>query len=280
MKKHIIFTDIDGTIFDHSTFSIPTSTINALQQLKQNGHAIFISSGRCKQQINDELLSLPVDGFILGCGTHIIYNQKDIYVQCLPKNSLKQLIDYMCKHDIGFALEGHHKTFTYSLGTDLYRKIERNKLGNISDEDADLSLAKQRIYPLDLMQEDDYEHILKFSFFTPKEKEAKVMVDHLPDGVYGYMIDDPFSDLKFGEIIPIGISKASAIDFIANYLNIDLNQTIAIGDGHNDLEMIQHAYIGIAMGNACDELKEVATFITKDINDDGFEYAMKYYRLI
>ena len=55
---------------------------------------------------------------------------------------------------------------------------------------------------------------------------------------------------------------------------------MAFGDSMNDYEMIQHATIGICMDNGCDELKQIATMVSKSVMEDGIEYALKYYHYL
>ena len=76
------------------------------------------------------------------------------------------------------------------------------------------------------------------------------------------------------------ISKSSGIDVILKHFNIDKEETMAFGDGENDIDMIQHCKIGVAMDNAVDSLKAVADYITDDIDEDGVYNALKYYELI
>ena len=75
-------------------------------------------------------------------------------------------------------------------------------------------------------------------------------------------------------------TKATGIEHLINYLNIDKKDTIAFGDGHNDREMIEFCEIGVAMGNALQKVKEVSNYITDDIDNDGIYNAMKYLKLI
>jgi len=67
---------------------------------------------------------------------------------------------------------------------------------------------------------------------------------------------------------------------MAAHQRIDVNHTIAFGDGGNDLSMIRTAGIGIAMGNAIDTLKEHADYITTTVDDNGIRNALKHFRLI
>ena len=71
------------------------------------------------------------------------------------------------------------------------------------------------------------------------------------------------------------ISKATGIQKVLDYYHLDQDDTYAFGDGENDLEMIDFCRVGVAMGNACDVLKEKANIVCKSIVDDGLEDVLK-----
>ena len=79
-----------------------------------------------------------------------------------------------------------------------------------------------------------------------------------------------------GEIVLPSITKASGIDRIIEHYGDDISRTVAIGDGANDIEMVEHAGLGIAMGNADDCLKEAAAWIAPPIMEDGLAAAIRY----
>lgn len=80
--------------------------------------------------------------------------------------------------------------------------------------------------------------------------------------------------LDFGaDIVPLNGSKAEGIKQLVNHLKEKPKRVIAFGDGYNDIEMLQLADIGVAMGNASDEVKAHADFVTKRIDEDGIYYA-------
>ncbi|NMB18614.1 MAG: HAD hydrolase family protein, partial [Erysipelothrix sp.] len=70
------------------------------------------------------------------------------------------------------------------------------------------------------------------------------------------------------------------IEFVLDLLKISWHQVIAFGDAENDMEMIQKAHIGVAMGNSISSLKEKADYTTSDIEDDGIYRALKHFNLI
>ena len=82
------------------------------------------------------------------------------------------------------------------------------------------------------------------------------------------------------EFVPKGTSKATGIEWLCNHLDIPLDETYAIGDSVNDLEMLESVGHGIAMGNSMPPVKEIAEYVTSDISDDGVKNALKHYGLI
>ncbi len=81
------------------------------------------------------------------------------------------------------------------------------------------------------------------------------------------------------EIVAMGSDKGSALKFLANHYKIPLSQTIAIGDNYNDLPMIQTAGLGVAVGDAEDDLKREADFVTRSCAEDGVAYTIYKFGL-
>ena len=111
MNQKYIFIDIDGTLFDHSTESIPESALIALNKAHKKGHKIYLSTGRANTEIDYEYSALPISGMILSCGAQVIVDNKIIYLANYPRNELTQLMEYMLKNNIGFALDGYKKSY-------------------------------------------------------------------------------------------------------------------------------------------------------------------------
>ena len=84
----------------------------------------------------------------------------------------------------------------------------------------------------------------------------------------------------FTDIIPKDGGKNKGIDAIINHFGIKLEETMAFGDGGNDIDMLKHAGIGVAMENARDDVKEIADFITTSVDDDGVTNALKHYNVL
>ena len=84
----------------------------------------------------------------------------------------------------------------------------------------------------------------------------------------------------FADVDTKGGGKHIGVDKIIEYYKIDISETMAFGDGGNDLSMIEHCAIGIAMGNANEKLKKAADYITDDVDNDGIYKALKHFKII
>ena len=84
----------------------------------------------------------------------------------------------------------------------------------------------------------------------------------------------------FADVNPQGQSKQVGIDVFCDYFGIDRANTMAFGDGGNDITMLKHVGIGVAMGNANPEVKEIADYITDDVDSDGIWNALKHFGIL
>lgn len=280
-KKYTVFIDIDGTLYDAKQNGIPASSLDALEKARKNGHKLFICTGRPFPDVNPEYFHLPVDGFILSCGAHIILDSKTFYKNPIPTNVLKGLIDIMLAQNIGFSLDGLERCYLFSDAHAVFRRFECRNMNvpYTTDEVADQLLAQNHMYPFDMCREDDLKQITKISIFTNNTHALNELMHHLPDTMHGYM-EDAHTVRHFAELTLKENTKSSGIDIVLQTLNHPLQNTIAIGDGRNDIDMINHVHFGIAMGNACNELKTHADYVTQAIDEDGLAYAFHYLNLI
>ena len=277
MKPKLIFIDIDGTLFDHAKDAIPESAKNAILSVKSKGHKIFLSTGRPYADIDQEILNSPLDGMIVSCGAVVCVDNKPIYCKTYPQKELISLIQFMLDNNIGFSLDGIRKNY---LTEEAFNYLSSLMFKN--NEDSELSramMAKNNCFPFEDMKEEDLKEVVKISIFTKNKESCEKLFQRIPESLVGFMYKNNHLDLYNGEISIKGITKATGLKQITSYLNIPIEDTIAIGDSLNDLDILQEAGLSICMGNGADECKKTADFVTKDISDDGLAYALKHFNL-
>ena len=124
--------------------------------------------------------------------------------------------------------------------------------------------------PRKLMEEQE---IIQTTPFITEEQEKDIM-PMLPGCISGRWYP------AFADVTAIGSDKGNGIKHIARHFGFEIEETMAFGDGGNDISMIKVAGVGVAMGNANDSLKEVADYITTDVDNNGIEAAMKHWKII
>ena len=277
MNHKLLFIDIDGTLFDHAKDPIPESAKNAILSAKSKGHKIFLSTGRPYADIDQEILNFPLDGMIVSCGAVVYVDNKPIYCKTYPQKELISLIQFMLDNNIGFSLDGIHKNY---LTEEAFNCLSSLMFKN--SEDSELSramMAKNNCFPFEDMKEEALKEVVKISIFTKNKESCEKLFQKIPESLVGFMYKNNHLHLYNGEISIKGITKATGLKQITSYLNIPIEDTIAIGDSLNDLDILQEAGLSICMGNGTDECKEIADFTTKHISDDGLAYALKHFNL-
>lgn len=272
MMKKFVFIDIDGTLYDHTNQCIPPNSIKALEAAKANGHELFICTGRPKPIVEESYRRLPISGIVYAGGTHIEVDNRVIYQGKFPQEHLETLLQFFKDNQVAFTLEGAERN-VYSEAC--YKKFERAFVEN-TPENSEIALQfkdSRRIKLMDELNEEDVAQIMKIDLYAKDDEHIREFMADLPSGLDGFLYSDAVDGEIEGEILIDGISKASGIDRVLEYFGGALCQSVAIGDSTNDMAMIEHACLGIAMGNACEQLKEIADVVTARIEEDGFYQA-------
>lgn len=252
MEKCLIIFDIDETLYMNHQRRIPESTLVALAKLKDAGHTLAIATGRASFDINETIKNLPFDFYISNNGQYVLQNDEVVYENPIDPETIRELVDEAVTNNIhlGFL------SATRSTVTGIDDRIYSNFIN------FDLTLPE--IDPTII----DTENVFQMWFFsTDYQKYAKKYEDKVR---FVPWIDNG------SDVIPLGASKATGlIKTIEANLDQLPKKIVFFGDGANDIELIEMADIGVAMGNGIAELKEKADFITKNIEDDGIYYACK-----
>lgn len=259
----LIFLDIDGTLMDY-TGQIPESAKIALEKARMNGHKIFICSGRIRKEFYKSLDHYHLDGFVAASGAHVNYQGKDIYYHYMDKEKVAQLVRIFEEYQVGFKLQASSGSYTSQKGREKLVKTYTDVQEHSQEWlESILSNINMKEHPEDA---DDVEKILYINApFTVDELRNKIDSSYFTVMPASIEEPNPYS----GEITKSGINKSSGIQKLLAHLNLTRNDCIAIGDGPNDEDMILFAGIGVAMGNAVNDIKAKADLVTAAVNEDG-----------
>jgi len=262
MNKKMVFFDIDGTLSDEYDFTIPESTYKALNLARENGHLMFINTGRTFSEIEERFKEMPMDGFVCGCGTHIYYQGEEIYASHLDKELRHRITDLSLECKLEAVLEGNNGIYFSEKCTDPY-------IVNIKNRYMKMGM------PVYTYNEGDDVPFEKLTVWYFKDSDIDRFKETFKNDLFYIQRAD-----NFIEITPIHHSKATGIKKLIDYLDIPWENTLSIGDSTNDLAMLQYTKESIAMGNSSKEILDKVTYITKDIHDDGIYHALKHFNII
>ena len=250
-----IFFDIDGTLVSFKTHEVPRSTIDALDILRKKGIKVFIATGRHYSSINN-LGDLKFDGYVtLNGGYCFAGEDKVIYKHSIPDRDIDALIRYLeTEESFPCAFVQEKEIFMN------YKDETVEEIFNM------LNFPEPPIRPLSEMKGKTVYQLV--SFFTA-EQEKKIM------SILSHCESTRWNPL-FTDVVPAGSSKRIGIDKMLEYFKIPLKECMAFGDGGND----QHAGIGVAMGNADDDVKQYADYVTDSVDEDGIFKALKFHNII
>lgn len=281
MNKKIIFFDIDGTLSD-SIVGIPKSTMESIKALKENDHTVFISTGRTRDMIQDDILAMEFDGIIAGGGSHIEFKDKILLEHYIPISSLKKVIENLEENKISYSLESRYKIYMTKKMADYLSnnvKVLREKQNS---EMQKLMNEREKIQYADTMKDFNINTspISKICFVCDKLEQIEFIKKSIGDEFQLIFHESPSGDVFNGEIVIKGFNKGSAVKKVCEYLNISKKDTVAFGDSMNDLDLIEVVHHGVAMGNAVNILKEKAKSICESVTDDGIYKELKRIQLI
>jgi len=254
-----IFFDIDGTLVSFETHRIPPSTREAIDILRKQGTKLIIATGRPLSDINN-LDDLVFDGYITLNGAYCITNNEEvIHRHSISKEALKNLSVYMSE-----------KKFPCIFMT------EKGKFANYIDDSIKtinnlVNLPLPAIKPIEEIIEYD---VFQIDTFVTEEEE-KNLLENVLTGCDGSRWHPLFVDIN-----PKNNNKATGIKAFLNHYGIRPENTMAFGDGGNDISMLQYAGIGVAMGNASVTVKTAADYITSAVDSDGILNALNHFKIL
>lgn len=260
-KVKALFFDIDGTLVSFKTHRIPQSTVDTLEQAKKNGVEVYISTGRPKQIINNlGQIEHLIDGYITANGARCFVQDTVVSQHAILPSDVKKIID-AADRDNYPAIVVSESRFAIHHYTDEVYEIFCKGLG-----------VDSSVFVTDLNRLGD-EAILQVTPFCTVEQEALLMptLENCTSGRW---------HPAFTDITARGADKGKGLHAMADYLGLNIEETMAFGDGGNDISIIKEAGVGVAMGNAGENLKQVADFITTHVDEDGVRNALLEYGVI
>jgi Cof subfamily protein (haloacid dehalogenase superfamily) len=258
VSKKYLFIDLDGTIIDHSTRSIPESTKLAFKLAKQKGHELVIATGRPPCLFYGIDTELDIHSYIAANGRYAVHHDEVILDRPIPHDIVEQVVKYFEQERFDIALEGLDEFVLQSNYSDLFMKfIEAFHLKTPVLKPG--FYQNHKIYQINLFYD---------------QPDFKKYQELFPDLEFTY-------SNEYGiDVNTKGGFKEQGIKAFVEKLGIPIEDCIAFGDGYNDISMFRYVKTSVAMGNAHKEVRDAATFVTDSVNNDGLYKSMKKLGLI
>ena len=251
---NIFFFDIDNTLLDHRTLSIPPSALAAIGGLKQEGHTVVIATGRSHEHARPFISQIGPSYAITQNGARIMKGEEEVLGVPLDKQALVGLFDWMHAQGHGYG-------------------VNEGTSGFIN------AFEPVATTPLDSV-EMPYQTTSRF-YLQRNVYQAWLFFDEALDEILVPAIRKRFPEFDVVrwhrtavDIQPHGINKWTGCQWVLAQTGFSPDQAIAFGDGLNDMQMLQGVGLGIAMDNGHPELKAVADMIAPALHDDGIAFAL------
>ena len=269
MQYKLLALDMDGTLLNSSK-KITPKTLEAINRLLERGVHVVISSGRNIPEMSyysEQLKNIRYAVLMSGGMVYDFVEEKPIALHPISTEIALEIIDVGIAeramihiHSIRDSIVSradvsHMADFHMGIYQDMFMRIS-----TFIDDPKQFALEHRN-------------EIVKVNLYNrsiESQQKALERIKHLP-------IEPVFAEETNIESSPRGISKASGLLELCKHLGISIDETIAIGDAPNDLEILQTAGVGIAMGNADERIKSIADFVTDDNDHDGIARAVEEF---
>jgi Cof subfamily protein (haloacid dehalogenase superfamily) len=248
--------DVDGTLRDRH--GMPPSTKGALRSLKERGVQLVLCTGRSAFEMASLQRELDMDWAVTCNGSHVSYRGETVLGTPFPRNLIQRWLTQ--------AEEDGHTVLLYGADA-MY--INRTDAPRFRQAQQEIGFLEPTLITAAAEIPDIYQCIV----FCESQEEA-AYTGLSSETLYIHRWRPWAVDFN-----PSGMNKAVGLRMLLEHLALSPEEAAAFGDGLNDMEMMNFVGTAVVMGNGCDELKALATHVTKPIHEGGIAYAVDQWLL-
>ena len=253
-----IFFDIDGTLVSFRTHQISDAVLESLHHLKEKGVRLFLATGRHKSMIADVRARFPFDGCITLNGQYCFFGDEVLRRVPLDRSDAAHIVEVTAAGAFPCIFLEDEDSYINQLGphADVFPRELSIPLPRLDD-------------PRRALERELYQVV---AFLTAPEQH--LLTDHTRH------LNPMRWHPEFIDVIAAGGGKDKGVDAILDRFGITPEECMAFGDGENDLSMLRHVGIGVAMGSASDRVKAQADYVTGSVDEDGILSALHHFGLL
>ena len=276
MKRKVIFLDIDGTLTVAGSNVPPESALQAIRAAQENGHLVFLCSGRNYDMLKP-LLTYRFDGVIASAGGYICCGQQVIYDCPMSQRQQQLVLDTLKENGIFRTVECLDGSYT----DDGFKEFLKDHAGENGNSEL-LRWRRQIEEELNIRSMREYagQPVYKVVVMSPDMERLENAKERL-EQEFSFCIQDANQyAIVNGEVLNRQFDKGKAVVRVCEYLNIPVEDSIAFGDSMNDKEMMETAGYSICMENGSNTLKKMADEVCPSVEKDGLYHAFMKLGLI
>ena len=274
MSIKLIAFDLDGTFLDDKK-NIPPENLRALEKAAERGVYIVPATGRIYKGIPETIRGLPFMRWYITVNGSYVYDAVEDHAAARAEIPLDRAIEFYEYCDtLGLLYDCYQDNWGF-MGEEMLAEASRV----IPDPGIRKLIVTLRTPVPELKQylREKGENLQKLQlYFTDMELRAR-MLRELPER---------FPDMSVSSSVPFNIeinaktaTKGHALETLCGLLGLDRSESMALGDGTNDLDMLVQAGVGVAMANACSEVLAAADYVTTSNDEDGVAAALRHFCL-
>jgi Cof subfamily protein (haloacid dehalogenase superfamily) len=279
MSKKVIFLDVDGTLVNDNGV-VPESARTAVKEARKNGHYVFLCTGRSKAELFDDIMEIGFDGVIAAAGGYIEVDDKVVLHKKLKDEDVRHIVKYFDDNNIDFYLESNGGLFASRNCKDHLRQIIFGDPDMTPEVRFELEKGMNPFIDCLIEDENLFRGDINKISFLGSDVPVETIIKQFEENFNIIPSTVPIFGENSGELSLPGVHKALAIEILLEHLSLSSEDTYAYGDGMNDAEMLEYVKYGIAMGNAKEALKEIASDITDTHDENGIYNSFKKYQII
>lgn len=261
MDRKICFFDLDGTLLSHQNNRVPASTVHSFSILHEKRIPCILCSGRSFPELDElkQVHDLHFDGYILLTGAYAADAMRQpLFVQAIDADTIGRTIAYLDAHHLAAV-------FTNARGSWMNRHTQR-----VVEVQKQIHTEPFAVGDMKRIHDGAIYQITVYA----KKKEAENLLAEIPT-----LRSTWWHPLAF-DLTDRHASKGFALRKMCTHMGYAAADAVAFGDGNNDVDMMEAAGLGIAMGNGSVDCKAAADYVTADIDDDGIYRALKHFGLV
>lgn len=263
-----VFLDVDGTYADFGV--VPEAHVDAVRAVRAAGHKVFICTGRPLPMLPESIMGAGFDGVIASAGAYIEVAGEILVDRSFPADLRSRALAALDAHDTVYVLEAQDATFVTPAGE---ARLRAHIAAHYASAPADRAVGSSAILAgLTVRADLRTTTFAKISVFESPVPMAELVAE-IGSGIDVVANSIAAEGPHAGELFQRGISKADGVAAAIERLGIDRQDSLAFGDGQNDIEMVAYAGIGVAIEGSSPELLAVADRTAQPPSQNGLTTA-------